>query len=124
MKITEVEYSQVKSIGEDDSCRASVKVILEDGESPEKAFEVAKACVRRQLGTQEKQKEEDKEKNRQREAMKGSMNSFGQIADPYEFVATKIQAPVSRHRPTQEVDVTNQATTGWAATRAATNVSR
>ena len=112
MKITEIDYAQIKSIGPNETCRAAVKVLLEDGESPDKAFDAAKACVRRQLGTQEKQNEEDKEKNRQREAMKGLMNAFGQPVDQYEWTAAKVLTPEMRQRPTQEVRVTNPEPTG------------
>ena len=108
MKITEIDYAQIKSIGANETCRAAVKVLLEDGESPDKAFEIAKACVRRQLGTQEKQKEEDKEKNRQREAMKTKITD-GPIYG-YPTMATKagyLTAPdyiEPRQRPTQAQD--------------------
>ena len=127
MKITEVEYQQVKSIGNYETCRATAKVLLEDGESPEKAFEVAKACVRRQLGMQEKQKEEDKEKNRQREAMKtkitdGPIYGYTQAATP--GYLTHPEYIEARRRPTQEADVTNQAATGGTAIRAGVNRPR
>ena len=125
MKITAIDYAQVKSIGTNETCRAAVKVVLEDGESADKAFEVAKACVRRQLGMNEKQKEEDKEKNRQREAMKtkitdgpvyGYPTTQGHLTQP-EYIET-------RRRPTQEIDVTNQETAGGTAIRAGANRPR
>ena len=127
MKITEVEYQQVKSIGNYETCRATAKVLLEDGESADKAFEVAKACVRRQLGMNEKQKEEDKEKNRQREAMKtkitdGPIYGYPPVTTPGYLTAPEYIEP--RRRPTQEVDITNQETTDGTAIRDAARAQR
>ncbi len=93
MKITEVEYQQVKSIGQYETCRATVKVLLEDGESADKAFEVAKGCVRRQLGMQEKQKEDEKEKNRQKEAMNGPTLKTDIYGYPLTVKALKAERP-------------------------------
>ncbi len=128
MKIAEVEYQQVKSIGQYETCRATVKVVLEDGESADKAFEVAKSCVRRQLGTQEKQKEEDKEKNRQREAMKTKITD-GPVYG-YPTMATKtgyLTAPEyiePRQRPTQAHEAMDRDENGRAVMRATTNGPR